>query len=253
MDPARAQALMATLGVQQTFAPGDALASFAHHIYFWDARPPQDLGRDCHPRLGLFIPDLGLPRRMWAGDSLEFLSPLRVGIPAVKTSKVTDAQRKQGRSGPLAIVTVDHEITQEGKTCVRERQNIVYLPDRDPDAPWPDPPVTNQRAAHAQTVDFNPTLLFRYSALTFNGHRIHYDLDYARHVEGYAGLVTHGPLLAQMVMLFWEQIYGRTLTAFDFRMTAPLMHFEPATLCVDGETVWVEGPGRRQCLVGTAR
>ncbi|MEO0357837.1 MAG: MaoC family dehydratase N-terminal domain-containing protein [Pseudomonadota bacterium] len=253
MDPARAQALMATLGSHQTFAPGDALPAFAHHIYFWDARPPSELGRDRHPKLGEFIPDMGLPRRMWAGDQLEFIAPLRVGTPATKVSTIANADRKQGRSGPLAIVTVDHQISQDGQVCVHERQNIVYLPDRDPNTPWPDPPRATHGPAHQRKVSFEPTTLFRYSALTFNGHRIHYDLDYARSVEGYPGLVTHGPLLAQMVMLFWEKVSKRQLRTFDFRMTAPLMDFETASLCVDGSDVWVEGPNRRQCLMGTAR
>ncbi|MGB0799277.1 MAG: FAS1-like dehydratase domain-containing protein [Planktomarina sp.] len=253
MDPARAQALMATLGVDQAFTAGDPIPSFAHYLYFWEALIPDQLGRDSHPKIGDFIPDLGLPRRMWAGGTLDFEAPLLAGELATKTSVVQNTVRKEGRSGPLVLVTLTHTVEQTGRACIREQQDIVYLPDRDPDTPHPSYPLATTRATHTQAVTFDTTTLFRYSALTFNGHRIHYDLEYCQQVEGYAGLVVHGPLLAQMVMLFWEQINGRKLRHFTFRMTAPLMHFERATLCLNGSDVWVEGPDRRLCLVGSAR
>ena len=135
--------------------------------------------------------------------------------------------------------------------CLTEWQDLVYREDPSPDAVKPSPPMARTDETTAEEVSFSSTLLFRYSALTFNGHRIHYDLDYARDVEGYAGLVVHGPLLAQLLMLMAERHLG-PLQTFDFRATAPLMHFETATLCLNGRDLWVRGPDGRQCMVARA-
>jgi len=251
IDPARAAAFQASLGHAASVAAGDALPPFFHQLYFWDPQPPQDLGRDGHPKVGGLIPDMGLPRRMWAGGRLEFHHPLIAGAPAQKRSICDARTRKEGRSGPLGFVTLRHEIWQRDTLCVTEFQDLVYRDDPAPDAPKPDAPMARDDAETATDVAFTSTLLFRYSALTFNGHRIHYDLDYARDVEGYAGLVVHGPLLAQLLMLKAEAELG-PLTTFSFRATAPLMHFEAATLCRNGRDLWVAGPDGRQCMVATA-
>lgn len=246
LDPARALALHRTLGLPG--APGDVLPPFAHQIYFWDAVGPDELGVDCHPRTGLgLIPDLGLPQRMWAGGALEFHTPLRTGIEAVKRSTLTDVRIKEGRSGKLGFVTLTHAIHQGGALCVTERQDLVYRqPPQGRGTAVPPPAPSDE--TQSQTVRFDTTMLFRYSALTFNGHRIHYDADYARDVEGYTGLVVHGPLLAQLLMLMAEQQLGQ-LRSFSFRATSPLMDFETAELCWsnDGE-MWVRGPDGRQCM-----
>ncbi len=252
LDPARANAFLAALGEPATITRGDALPPFFHQLHFWDARPPTALGRDGHPRVGGLIPDMGLPRRMWAGGQLEFPAPLRAGIPATKTSTVARAERKTGRSGALGFVTLCHEITQEGTLCIREHQDLVYREDPDPSAPAPEPPVARTDETRSETHSFDSTLLFRYSALTFNGHRIHYDPGYARDIEGYAGLVVHGPLLAQLLMLLARRQLGH-LTRFSFRATSPLMHFETADLCWGGDgTLWVRGPDGRQCMTAKA-
>ncbi len=252
MDPARAAALHATLGRPgRPPGPDEPLPPFWHMIYFWDVRPPQDLGRDGHPRTGLgLIPDLGLPQRMWAGGKLEFLAPLRLGQPAEKRSMVEDVQIKQGRSGKLGFIHLRHDIIQQGRLCVTERQDLVYKSPTPPDA-GRQPPVASRQPEGCKAASFSTTLLFRYSALTMNGHRIHYDADYARGHEGYAGLVVHGPLLAQMLIHYAEEVLG-PLRSFGFRATSALMVHEEAELCHQGNAFWVRGPDGRLCMEATA-
>lgn len=250
LDPARANAMRVALGQAGDIAAGDALPPFFHQLYFWEPQPPARLGRDGHPRVGGLIPDMGLPRRMWAAGRLAFHAPLRAGVPALKTTVCEATLRKEGRSGPLGFVTLRHEVHQEGQLCLTEWQELVYREDPTPDAAKPTPPVARKDETHSEDAGFSSTLLFRYSALTFNGHRIHYDLDYARDVEGYDGLVVHGPLLAQLLMLMAQEQLG-PLKGFAFRATAPLMHFETATLCLNGRDLWVRGPDGRQCMQAT--
>lgn len=248
LDPDRARALIAALGLDIDMDTGAALPPFFHQIYFWDMQPPDALGRDGHPRVGTgLIPDMGLPRRMWAGGALDFLAPLRAGIPAIRHSHLVRAVRKDGRTGPLAFVTLQHDIEQDGDIVLRETQDLVYREDFDPQASRPVPPVARQDETDAHQVTFDATLLVRYSALTFNGHRIHYDEGYARTIEGYTGLVTHGPLLAQLLMLRAPQ----PLRRFRFRATSPLMQWETATLCFCAGDAWVRAPDGRQCMSAT--
>ena len=251
MDPARARALQATLGATPSIVSGDPLPAFAHHIYFWDPQPPDALGRDGHPATGGLIPDMGLPRRMWAAGRMVWHRPLLAGIRAEKTTRVDSAVRKSGRSGPLAFVRLRHDIRQRQTLAVTEYQELVYRPDAPaPDAPAPQPAPVDETASTLFTCD--ATQLFRYSALTFNGHRIHYDLAYATGVEGYAGLVVHGPLLAHMLMDLATRHIG-TLTEFTYRATAPLLAGEEAALCWKDGTLWVRGPDGRLCMLASAR
>lgn len=251
MDPARARAFQIALGRPADIAEGGALPPFFHQLYFWTPHAPENLGRDGHPKVGGLIPDLGLPRRMWAGGRLGFATPLRAGMPAERRSVVEKAEHKHGRSGPLGFVTLRHEIRQAGSVCLTEWQDLVYRQDPDPDAPRPTPPVARTDETESRELSFSSTLLFRYSALTFNGHRIHYDPDYARGVEGYAGLVVHGPLLAQHLMLMAEDLVG-PLAQFAFRAESPLMDFETATLCRHGTELWVRGPDGRGVMTANA-
>ncbi len=253
MDPARAAALQVALGLQPSMTAGAELPPFFHQLYFWTPMPPDQLGRDGHPGLSKsgLIPDLGLPRRMWAGGRLQFEHPLQAGGEAEKCSVVERSERKIGRTGPLGFVTLRHDIHQQGQRCLSEWHDLVYREDPAPAAPKPVSPGAREDEEVARQVSFSSTLLFRYSALTFNGHRIHYDLDYAREVEGYAGLVVHGPLLAQQLMLLAEELMG-PLAEFSFRATAPLMHFEAASLCCKGSDLWVRAPDGRQCMQAQA-
>ena len=254
LDPARAQALHASLD-RGGDAPGtgDALPAFWHHIYFWDPQPPGMLGPDGHPATGSgLIPDLGLPQRMWAGGALEFRAPLIVGQQAEKVSVVESAVEKTGRSGRLGFVKLRHDIVQGGALKIREYQDLVY---REPpkDRATVAPPMARKNEDFAQRVTFTTTQLFRYSALTFNGHRIHYDADYARDVEGYDGLVVHGPLLAQMLIDLGQSQLGQ-MQKFSFRATSALTHLESADLCwaSDG-AMWVRAQDGRQCMQAQAR
>ncbi len=252
IDPGRAAALQAALGQDVSIAAGAALPPFFHQLYFWTPRPPQALGRDGHPKVGdALIPDMGLPRRMWAGGRLQFHAPLIAGTTAERRSVQESAASKIGRTGPLGFVTLRHEIWQSGTLCLTERQDLVYRRDPLADEVKPIPPTARTDETDGREANFDSTLLFRYSALTFNGHRIHYDLDYARDVEGYAGLVVHGPLLAQHLMLLAEDLMG-PLEQFSFRASSPLMHFETATLCRNDRSLWVRGPDGRQCMTAEA-
>lgn len=251
IDPARAAAFQVALGQIPDITAGSALPPFFHQLYFWTPRPPAELGRDGHPKLGGLIPDMGLPRRMWAGGRLEFAAPLIAGQPATRLSVTEAAVHKHGRSGPLAFVTLRHEIRQDDKPCLTEWQDLVYRRDPDRQMSQPAPPMTRNDETDRRTARFDSTLLFRYSALTFNGHRIHYDLDYARDVEGYDGLVVHGPLLAQHLMLMASDLMG-PLAEFAFRAFSPLMHSETAELCRNGRDLWVRGPDGRKCLGAVA-
>ncbi len=247
-DIARAHALQATLGETPSLQTGDLLPPFAHHIYFWDPQPPSQLGLDGHPAKGGFIPDLGLPRRMWAAGRLTFHRPLLAGIRAEHTSTIEAITRKQGRSGPLGFVTIRHDIKQRNALALTEWQDLVYRAD----GLHGDTPTAPTDETHREDVRFDSTTLFRYSALTFNGHRIHYDADYARQIEGYDGLVVHGPLLAHLLMGFAQRQLA-TLTQFSYRATAPLLHHEMATLCWKNGQGWVRGPDNRQCMIAEAR
>jgi 3-methylfumaryl-CoA hydratase len=251
LDPARATALQATLGQKPSVAAGSELPPFFHHLYFWSPQTPDQLGRDGHPKVGGLIPDMGLPRRMWAGGRLEFHTPLAAGTQAEKRTVCENSEVKAGRSGPLGFVTLRHEFRQNGALCLTEWQDLVYREDPSANVARPVAPQARVDETHRREVDFDSTVLFRYSALTFNGHRIHYDLDYAREVEGYDGLVVHGPLLAQLLMLFAQDQIG-PLAQFSFRASSPLMHFEQAILCRNGADMWVRGPDGRQCMSAQA-
>jgi len=201
--------------------------------------------------VGGLIPDMGLPRRMWAGGRLFFASPLQAGIPAEKRTSVDSQRHKDGRSGPLGFVTLRHDIWQQDRLCLTEWQDLVYRKDPDPNAPRPPAPEARTDETSIRKHGFDSTMLFRYSALTFNGHRIHYDEAYAKAVAGYDGLDVHGPLLAQLLMLMAQEELG-PLASFSFRATSALMHTEEAALCRNGQELWVRGPDGRQNMQAQA-
>lgn len=252
LDPERAIAMHAMLNLPGP-APsvGGPLPLFWHHAYFWEALSPAALGRDGHPKTGGFIPDLGLPRRMWAGGELVFHRPVVLGEKASKRSTVTDVQKKAGRSGPLAIVTIDHEISQHGQLCLSEKQSLIYRAETTAQ----ETPAQRLQAPTSEVIcrtrRFTTTDLFRYSALTFNGHRIHYDRDYAQQVEGYPALVVHGPLLAQILLQIAEGLLGQ-VKIFDFRAVSPAFDQEEIAFCAEptaqGVDLWARGADGRLCL-----
>lgn len=261
LDPARATAMMALLGAPSGFVTGQPLPPFFHQLYFWKPLPETVLGRDGHPKVGTplnpLIPDMGLPRRMWAGGRLEFRQRLFCGRVAEKRSYREDVVARRGRSGPLVFVTLRHEFWQDGQHCLTEWQDLVYREDPEidttADAPnsTSNPETARKDETLCETQAFSTTQLFRYSALTFNGHRIHYDLDYARGVEGYPGLVVHGPLLAQRLMLLAESQIG-PLAEFTFRATSPVCHEEEVSFCLVDHDLWVRGSDGRLCMRASA-
>lgn len=247
MDPARADALLATLGIARTVGIGDPLPPLAHFAFFWTPVTEDHIGHDGHEKLGGMIPDMGLPVRMWAGGRFTFHGPFRAGVAAEKVTTLRGVTRKEGRSGKLAFVTLRHEVKQRNALVLSEEQDIVY---REPGALSGTPPVERGEADERRALKVSAVTLFRYSAVTFNGHRIHYDADYCRD-EGYPGLVVHGPLLATALAGFADEVLGG-LKRFSFRATAPLFLGDVAWLCRAGGRYWVEGPGRKICMEAEA-
>ena len=191
----------------------------------WCISPPAvdaaGLGPDGHPAKGGFLPPIPLPRRMWAGGELEFIDPLREGDNVARLSRIADVQTKEGRSGKLCFVTVRHEFLTERGLAIRERQDIVYRAAATAPAPATTPDARKGGDAEWQ-VTIDPVMLFRYSALTFNGHRIHYDEPYARDVEFYPGLVIHGPLQATLMLNLATARGGSLPRRFSFRGLSPV-------------------------------
>jgi len=171
LDPARAAAFQAVLGNAPDIVQGTPLPPFFHQLYFWTALPPERLGRDGHPAVGAggLIPDLGLSRRMWAGGRLEFIAPLIAGHPAQRVSVVEQVTHKHGRSGPLGLVTLRHEIRQGETLCLREWQDLIYREDPDPEAPRHAPPMARDDATDMREVTFSSTLLFATRRLPSTG------------------------------------------------------------------------------------
>lgn len=216
--------LSATVGGEaaQTGAP---IPHLAHWCAFTPKPPMADLGRDGHPKLGGFLPPIELPRRMWAGGALEFLAPLHVGSQISRRSTITSITQKEGAAGPMVFVTVTHELSEGGRLAICETQDIVYLEIPDVFSPPPAKPTPTQPDL-VESVDVNEAMLFRFSAVTFNAHRIHYDLPYAKTVEKYPGLVVHGPLQAMLLMQAGKRFSRKSPRTFNFRGVHPMFHFD---------------------------
>lgn len=205
-------------------APGDAPLAL-HWCLAPPAAPMAELGPDGHPARGGFLPPVPLPRRMWAGGSLETLAPLKDGDTVIRTSRVADLSVKEGRTGTLCFVNVDYEFSTPRGPAIRERHDIVYREAAPAGTQPPAKPAPHdiRRGDLVWAVDASPVLLFRYSALTFNGHRIHYDYPYVTDVEGYAGLVVHGPLQASLLFNLAAAIGGAPPRLFKYRGLSPLI------------------------------
>lgn len=241
-----ARLMAATLGLPQAqFAEGTPLPPLWHWLYFLEGLPASELGRDGHPARGGFLPPVPLANRMWAGGRLAFHAPVALGTTVRKRSAVTSVEHKRGRSGDLVFVTVRHEILDGQTVAITEDHDIVYK--------QPTPPGTTRAAAvampapsHSEPFEATSTVLFRYSALTFNGHRIHYDLDYCRNIEGYANLVVHGPLQATLLAGLAARLGTRPLRQFRYRGVQPNLLGTPLTVNAapsgDGLTLWTAQP-----------
>ncbi|MDO9488753.1 MAG: MaoC family dehydratase N-terminal domain-containing protein [Sphingomonadaceae bacterium] len=212
--------------------PADEVPPLGHWLYFLPHARQSQIGADGHPRRGDFLPPVDLPRRMWAGGRLRFHAPLPIDAAIERLSIIEDVAAKTGATGAMLFVTVKHIIHADGALAIEEWQDIVYRGDAPAAAPPPAPSAADPRRADVTrewTAD--AVSLFRYSALTFNAHRIHYDRDYARDVEGYPGLVVHGPYAATLLLdLFLRETPVARVTGFDFRARKPLFDIAPFTL-----------------------
>ncbi len=233
---------------------GGVAPRLIHFCLAQPAVPTSQLGEDGHPQRGGFLPPVPLPRRMWAGGALTFHGDLRVGDDVVRRSRIADVTVKEGRSGVLCFVTVHHIIAVDGAARVEERQDIVYR-GADGGAPAKTPPAAAS-GKHRRAIDPSPPFLFRYSALTFNGHRIHYDRRYATGVEGYPGLVVHGPLQATLLMNFATAVRGMPPARFSFRSVSPLFDNDPVLLHAradgDGLKLWTARPDGPEAMIADA-
>jgi 3-methylfumaryl-CoA hydratase len=254
----RVAAMAATLDLDRAPAAGEALPAGWHWLYFNGAARESELGPDGHPRRGGFLPPVPLPRRMWAGGRITVSGVLPVGTPARRTSRILSVEAKSGRSGDLVFVTVRHEIAGGQEPALEEEHDIVYRAAPAPGAPAPKPEPAPSGAAWRREIRPDPVLLFRYSALTFNGHRIHYDQPYVTKVEGYPGLIVHGPLIATLLLdLVAREGKGR-LQRFAFRAKSPLFDTAPFHVNglpgADGREVrlWAEGPDGTLAMEATA-
>jgi 3-methylfumaryl-CoA hydratase len=237
---------------------GDAAPFTVHWCLAPAVFPMSQLSPDGHPTRGGFLPPVPLPRRMWAGGELEFIDSLRVGDEAKRTSTIADVTMKTGSTGVLCFVSVNHIITTSRGIAIRERQDIVYRdlatgPQAAPTKPSSPAPAAHHRETHMA----DPVLLFRYSALTFNGHRIHYDRDYVTKVEGYPGLVFHGPMQAAFIVELAAKLHnGIAPKKFVYRGVQPL--FEGSEFSVNANTtdgsmeLWTANTAGSPTMKGTA-
>jgi 3-methylfumaryl-CoA hydratase len=238
--------------------PGDAAPFTVHWCLAPPVFPMSQLSQDGHPTRGGFLPPVPLPRRMWAGGQLEFFDTLRVGDQSTRSSRIADVTMKTGSSGVLCFVSVEHEVTTPRGIAIRERQDIVY---RDASsgqpAPQAKPAAAPPPAQHRESHMADPVLLFRYSALTFNGHRIHYDRDYVTNVEGYPGLIFHGPLQASFIVELAARLRGgKPPGNISYRGLQPL--FEGSEFSINanetsgGMELWTANAAGQPTMKGTA-
>lgn len=256
-----AERLEATLDKEpRAFDDGTELAPLSHWIYFLPKERQSELGPDGHAKRGGFLPPVHhLPRRMWAGGRLEFLAPLRVGMKAERLSTIKSVKEKTGKTGSLVFVTVEHRVSEVGgELLVVEEHDIVYRDARpaDPNAAYPK--VPDLVPAWSREITPDAVMLFRYSALTFNGHRIHYDQPYVTTEEAYPGLIVHGPMMANFLTDLIGENAGAPLRKFAFRGMSPM--FAGNKLTVNGtapdsdgkSSLWIATDGDRLVMQAEA-
>jgi 3-methylfumaryl-CoA hydratase len=255
----RVAAMAATLDLDAGPHPGEPLPPGWHWMFFnmRGAAKARDIGPDGHPKRGGFLPDVALPRRMWAGGRLAYSErAIRVGEAIRRTSEIAKVEVKQGRSGTLVFVLVKHRIEGAGGGWIDEEHDIVYRDAPQAGSPPPMPLAAPTNAAWSKTIAPDPVLLFRYSALTFNGHRIHYDQPYVTQVEGYSGLIVHGPLISTLLLeLLRRERPDRRLERYAFRAVSPLFDTAPFTVngAAEGDSVrlWATGPAGQLAMEAT--
>ncbi|MGQ0619347.1 MAG: acyl-CoA dehydrogenase [Panacagrimonas sp.] len=261
LHPFPAQALAQALDHPAPIQTGDVLPATWQWLYFLDTPAAASTGPDGHPGLGpdqeSFLPPAPLPRRMWAAGAVQVERPLRVGLPAARRSVIRSVDAKSGKSGALVFVTLDHEIWQQHQLCVREEQNLVYREMPSGPAALPPGEAAPAAADWSRTITPDPVLLFRYSALTYNSHRIHYDRHYAVEREFYPALVVHGPLLATLLLdLVNTNLPDAVIATFQFRAVRPSFDTQPFTVNgrQDGKSLrlWSADHEGALCMSATA-
>ncbi len=259
--PRLAEGLEATLDLDPGTVTGEGiLPPLWHWLLFQDWVPARSVGADGHPKRGGFLPPLAdLPRRMWAGGRVAFLAPIEIGESVSRTSTILKIEEKQGGSGRLVFVTLRHVISGAAGLAVSEEQDLVYRPADTgrPAPPKAEAPAPLPAGAASRTLTPDPVMLFRFSALTGNGHRIHYDRAYAEGEENYPGLVVHGPLQAILLAEQFRRTWpGRALKSFAFRGRKPAFADQPLTLVAaeaDGKvTLESRDPSGAVCMAADA-
>ncbi len=259
--PMRVAELQATLdGAAQSFVLGAELPCLHHWMFaaFLGLVPGADLGPDGHPRRGGFLPPVDLPRRMWAASDVTFHAPLHIGEAITRRAEIENVEAKTGRSGALTFVTVRHEYSNSAGLALTDRQSIVYREAPDPAERGKVAPGRPAPADGTFSRKLTPdiAMLFRYSALIFNAHRIHYDLPFATEVEGYPGLVVHGPLIATLLadLLHRERPEARP-RRLRFRAMKPMFEGRPMIVAGresdDGFVLWAADGDNELCAEAT--
>jgi 3-methylfumaryl-CoA hydratase len=253
-----ARAMAATLDIEKGPGAGEPLPPGWQWLFFNPTVRRSALGSDGHPRRGGFLPPIELSRRMWAGSRIRYLADLPIEGLATRHSRILKIESKAGKSGSLYFVTVEHIISCGITRCITEEQDLVYREAAPPGLAPAKPARYDGVAQWSRSFEPDTTLLFRYSALTFNGHRIHYDQAYAQREEGYPDLVVHGPLTATLLQQFaLEHGAGRPLARFDFRGVTPL--FAGRAFQLEGRpgdggvlSLWARGPDGELAMSATA-
>lgn len=249
-------AMRATLDMEEVNPKaGEQLPPMWHALYFLPVSRQSELSSNGHPELGGFMPPVPLPRRMYAGAGMQFHHPIFIGDRVSRTSTIADVSCKQGRTGNLVFLKILHEIANDRGIAVTEEQDIVYREETGPGYTVTTPGSAPEDQAWIREMHADPVLLFRYSALTFNGHRIHYDQPYTTDVEGYPGLVVHGPLLATLLLdLLYRNAPGGPVRNFRYRAIRPVINTSAFFLCGrpegDGKNIrlWVRDSAGALCL-----
>lgn len=259
IQPSAVARWLATFAKDRDARALETLPHLAHWMFFAPQASHAELNKDGHPKLGGFLPPVPLPRRMWAGGKLTFRRALRVGTPIHRETRIEDVAVKEGRQGVLVFLKLHHRILDSGGVAIDEQQDIVY---REPPTATAGivapagPAYDGPPAEWEESLTPDEAMLFRYSALTFNAHRIHYDLPYARDEEGYPSLVVQGPLTASLLMNCAVRWLRRPPVSFTFRGVSPLFVNEPVRLCArrepHGLSLWALGPNDRVGMTATA-
>ncbi len=249
LTPRMAAHLKASLGAQGVgVEPGDALPVGWQWMVCADGPAAGELARDGLPRGSNILPPIALPRRMWAGGSMRFHQPLRIGEKVRRTTEIEDITFKQGRSGAIAFVKIGFAYSGERGLAIEERQDIAFRAARKADEAPPPPVAAPAKALWRRTIEPDPVLLFRYSALTFNSHRIHYDQPYVTQIEGYPGLLVHGPLIATLLFDLMRRNTDQAPAQLSYRAMRPLFATDPFEVggapSADGQscTLWALDP-----------